>query len=156
NIGDLAIATLELGLGRYAEALAAVEPLLANQQPRSTCIALATAVEAAARATQPNRAARYLANLGNALPPPGQAGLWGRSHVAVHSWPTRPTPRTSISKRSHDSDRPRSPPSWRKRGSPTGSGSGARTDGSTRGYSSDPPMMRSPRWARRALPRVLA
>ncbi|MGO9836631.1 MAG: LuxR C-terminal-related transcriptional regulator [Polyangiaceae bacterium] len=63
NVADLAIAILELGSGRYPEALAAVEPLVANQQLGWTCLGLATAVEAAARTNQAERAARYLADL---------------------------------------------------------------------------------------------
>ncbi len=62
NVADLAIAILELGSGRYPEALAAIEPLVANQQLGWTCLGLATAVETAARTNQPERAARYLAD----------------------------------------------------------------------------------------------
>ena len=62
-LADVAIATLELGLGRYAQALAAIESLVDDHQPGWTCLGLAIAVEAAARAGQPDRAARYLDDL---------------------------------------------------------------------------------------------
>jgi DNA-binding CsgD family transcriptional regulator len=64
DIADLAVATLDLGLGHYAQALAAVEPLVLHNQPGWTCLALAIAVEAAVRADRPDRAAQYLAQLG--------------------------------------------------------------------------------------------
>jgi DNA-binding CsgD family transcriptional regulator len=63
SLADVAIATLELGLGRYAEALAAIESLVENLQPGWTVFGLAIAVEAAVRAAQPDRAARYLDDL---------------------------------------------------------------------------------------------
>lgn len=63
NIADLTIATLELGLGRYAEALATIEPVVANQQVGWTCSGLAIAIEAATRMNDRDSAARYLANL---------------------------------------------------------------------------------------------
>jgi DNA-binding CsgD family transcriptional regulator len=63
NVADLAIAILELGAGRYPEAFAAIEPLVANQQLGWTCRGLTTAVETAARTNRPERAVRYLADL---------------------------------------------------------------------------------------------
>jgi DNA-binding CsgD family transcriptional regulator len=63
NVSDLAIATLELGRGRYAEALAAIEPVVAEQQVGWTCLGLAIAIEAAARMDEHDRAAGYVADL---------------------------------------------------------------------------------------------
>jgi DNA-binding CsgD family transcriptional regulator len=63
NNADISIATLELGFGRYAEALAAIESLVTNQPPGWTSLVLPIAVEAAARAGQPDRAAQYLDDL---------------------------------------------------------------------------------------------
>jgi DNA-binding CsgD family transcriptional regulator len=60
---DTSVATLELALGRYPQALAAIESLVDNQQAGYTCLAIAIAVEAAARTGQPDRAARYLDDL---------------------------------------------------------------------------------------------
>src|SRR5262249_49285735 len=57
------LAILELGLGRYAEALEAIEPLVADQQPPWTAHGLAIAIEAAARTQQTERANGYLAEL---------------------------------------------------------------------------------------------
>jgi len=77
---DIAIATLELGLGRYAEALAAIESLVENQQPGWTCFAIALGVEAAARAGQPDRAARYLDDLQQRTTASG--ANWGLGQLA--------------------------------------------------------------------------
>jgi DNA-binding CsgD family transcriptional regulator len=60
---DTSVATLELALGRYPQALAAIESLVDNPQAGYTCHAIAIAVEAAARTDQPDRAARYLDDL---------------------------------------------------------------------------------------------
>src|SRR6185437_9210369 len=80
NRADVAIATLELGLGRYAAALAAIESLVENQQPRWTCMGLAIAVEAATRAGQPDRAARYLVDLEQRATASG--ANWGLGQLA--------------------------------------------------------------------------
>ncbi len=63
NLADIAVATLDLGLGRYADALRAVEPVVAHNMPGWTCLALPIAIEGAARSGQPDRAAQYLDQL---------------------------------------------------------------------------------------------
>jgi DNA-binding CsgD family transcriptional regulator len=63
NIADLAVATLELGLGRYAESLVAIEAVVADQQVGVTCLGLAIAIETAFRTGDPGSAGRYLADL---------------------------------------------------------------------------------------------
>jgi DNA-binding CsgD family transcriptional regulator len=62
-IVDLAIATMELGAGRYANALRVVEPMADDILPGWTCLALPVAVEAAARSGNIERAAGYLSKL---------------------------------------------------------------------------------------------
>src|SRR5205823_7286045 len=62
NNTDISIATLELGLGRYPQALAAIESVVDNRQP-GRCLGLAIAVEAAARSGHRDLAARYLDDL---------------------------------------------------------------------------------------------
>jgi len=91
----------------------------------------------------PTGAARYLDDLQQRAAASGTDWLSGNSPAAVRSWPTTPTPRTCISKRSHDSSRRRSPQNWHKPGSSTASGSGAKSDRSTRGSRSEPPTTRS-------------
>lgn len=60
SLADIAIGILELGLGRDAEALAAIEPVVDHDMPGWTCMALPIAIEAAARSGDRSRAARYL------------------------------------------------------------------------------------------------
>jgi DNA-binding CsgD family transcriptional regulator len=62
-IADLAVATMELGAGRYADALRAVEPMADDNLPGWTCLALPIAVEAAVRSGNVERAAGYLSEL---------------------------------------------------------------------------------------------
>jgi DNA-binding CsgD family transcriptional regulator len=63
NIADLAVGTLELGLGRYAEAHAAVESMLHTNMPGWTCFALPIAVEGAARSGRQELAEGYVEQL---------------------------------------------------------------------------------------------
>jgi DNA-binding CsgD family transcriptional regulator len=63
SLAQRALAILELGLGRYKEALAAIAPVVDVQQVGATCLGLAIAVEAAARSGDHDRARRYLADL---------------------------------------------------------------------------------------------
>lgn len=63
NIADIAIGTLELGMGRYPEALAAVAPMVDMNMPGWTCLALSIGIEGAARSGDKVLAARYMENL---------------------------------------------------------------------------------------------
>jgi DNA-binding CsgD family transcriptional regulator len=60
NIADLAVGTLELGMGRYAYALGAVAPMVDVNMPGWTCFALPIAIEAAARSGQQEVAEAYI------------------------------------------------------------------------------------------------
>jgi DNA-binding CsgD family transcriptional regulator len=62
-IADLAVATMELGAGRYADALRAVEPMADDNLPGWTCLALPIAVEAAVRSGDVERASGYLSKV---------------------------------------------------------------------------------------------
>lgn len=60
QLGYLALATLELGLGRYQEALAAAQTLEAARAPSWTCFALPLIVEASMRCGDAQTAAKAL------------------------------------------------------------------------------------------------
>jgi DNA-binding CsgD family transcriptional regulator len=80
NIADLAIATMELGAGRYAKALRAIEPMVDDNLPGWTCRALPIAVEAASRSGNGGRAAGYLSQLGARATASGTT--WARGQLA--------------------------------------------------------------------------
>ena len=63
NIADLAVGTLELGMGRYANALMAVAPMVDANMPGWTCFALPIAVEGAARSGRQDLTEGYLEQL---------------------------------------------------------------------------------------------
>ncbi|MDX6401400.1 MAG: hypothetical protein QOF27_2006 [Gaiellaceae bacterium] len=63
NIAYVALTTLALGAGRYADALQAIEPIAGDNLPNWTCHALPDAIEAATRTGNIDRAHEYLAEL---------------------------------------------------------------------------------------------
>jgi DNA-binding CsgD family transcriptional regulator len=71
TIADIAVGTLELGLGQYEHALRAVEPAVEHNMPGWTCLALPIAVEGAARSGQTDVAARHLEALAARATPSG-------------------------------------------------------------------------------------
>jgi len=80
GVADLAIATLELGAGRYAAALRVVAPMADDNLPGWTCLALPIAVEAAARSGAVERARGYLAALRSRTA--GSDATWARGQLA--------------------------------------------------------------------------
>ena len=73
---DLALGTLDLGLGRYADALTAVSPLVETNRPEWTSLALPIGVEAAVRSGRYDRAEQYVEQLRRRTEPSGTR--WAR------------------------------------------------------------------------------
>jgi DNA-binding CsgD family transcriptional regulator len=63
NTADLALGTLELGMGRYRDALRVVRGLVDTNMPGWTCLALPIAIEAATRSGQRDLAEKYIEQL---------------------------------------------------------------------------------------------
>jgi DNA-binding CsgD family transcriptional regulator len=80
GIADLAMATLDLGAGRYADALRVVEPMAEDNLPGWTCLALPIAVEAAARSGDFKRANEYLSRFRDRTA--GADAAWARGQLA--------------------------------------------------------------------------
>jgi DNA-binding CsgD family transcriptional regulator len=77
-MADIAVGVLELGLGRYADALRAVTPVVEHNMPGWTCLALPIAIEGAARSGQAEVAAQYLAALTARAAPSGTEWALGQ------------------------------------------------------------------------------
>jgi DNA-binding CsgD family transcriptional regulator/tetratricopeptide (TPR) repeat protein len=60
TFADIAVGTLELGIGRYEDALTAVEPAVEHNMPGWTCLALPIAIEGAARSGRTEVARRHV------------------------------------------------------------------------------------------------
>jgi DNA-binding CsgD family transcriptional regulator len=85
-IADIAVATLELGASRYAEALNAIEPVVTDYLPNWTFLVLPMAIEAASRSGETARAESYLSELTNratASGTPLALGLLARGRALV-------------------------------------------------------------------------
>ncbi len=80
NSADLAVATMELGAGRYADALRAIEAMLDDNVPGWTCLALPIAIDAASRSGKVDRATDYLSRLGARAAASGTN--WARGQLA--------------------------------------------------------------------------
>ena len=85
-VAQLALATLELGTSRYADALAVVQPLADTHTPGSSGLALPLAVEAAVRSGDHELAERWARELdrrASTAGTPWGLGLSARSHALV-------------------------------------------------------------------------
>jgi hypothetical protein len=125
NIADLAVGTLELGMGRYAEALAAVVPMVEANMPGWTCFALPIAVEGAARSGEQQLAEGYVEQLRVRTESSGRVGASVNLLAAKRCSPME-TSKGCTRRQSDHLRRHRWPPNWRRHTSVTASGCGGK------------------------------
>jgi DNA-binding CsgD family transcriptional regulator/tetratricopeptide (TPR) repeat protein len=106
TMADIAVGTLELGLGQYERALRAVEPAVEHNMPGWTCLALPIAVEGAARSGQTDVAALHLEALAARATPSGTdwaLGQLARCRALIGNGDVEPDHREAITRLSRTS-----------------------------------------------------